>query len=73
MILVITGVEDVGVLVLHQRPLLLRAELWAAGHRREGRRVVLERRGRVLGVGVAWGRGMVARLKLVVFNNFDFD
>merc|ERR1719195_1637057 len=54
LILVITGVEDVRVLVLHQRPLLLRAELRAAGHRREGRRVVLEGRGRVLGVVVAW-------------------
>merc|ERR1719150_1936303 len=55
LILVITGVEDVRVLVLHQRPLLLRAELGAAGHRREGRRVVLEGGGRVLGVGVTWG------------------
>merc|ERR1719195_191372 len=54
LILVITGVEDVRVLVLHQRPLLLRAELRAAGHRGEGRRVVLERGGRVLGVVVAW-------------------
>merc|ERR1719150_1902556 len=52
LILVITGVEDVRVLVLHQRPLLLRAELRAAGHRGEGRRVVLEGGGRVLGVGV---------------------
>ena len=66
LILVITGVEDVRVLVLHQRPLLLRAELRAAGHRREGRRVVLEGGGRVLGV-VAWTRGGKVKTSILQF------
>ena len=69
LILVITGVEDVRVLVLHQRPLLLRAELRAAGHRREGRRVVLEGGGRVLGVGVVvtWTRGGKVKTSILQF------
>merc|ERR1719195_1873551 len=66
LMLVITGVEDVRVLVLHQRPLLLRAELRAAGHRREGRRVVLEGGGRVLGVGVVAWRCVVSEVVALV-------
>ena len=71
LILVITGVEDVRVLVLHQRPLLLRAELRAAGHRREGRRVVLEGGGRVLGVGVVvtWTRVSNVKTSLTILTN----